>query len=257
MKKSRIFLAALVTASVFTACDKYTDESNTFPHGDITYDYSIQVIPVGDLKSIEGLEGATVTIQANNKTQTVTVNKDGIAIFKKVKPGFISGYVENQGYLNTNFTATLTDFDYINNKINRNAASTVYAIKENAAITGRVYGDFDLDGVSDPNDNNDIKAGLKVSLFFTPNNYPFGAGDGQLSTVNFDHVAYTTTTNASGNFTFENIPSTLNGYISARILVEDYEITKNNVKYIFTLNPVNVNTNPGFTTNIGDIQMNP
>lgn len=257
MRKTQIFLATLATASIFTACTKYEIGNDNIPTGDITYDYSVQVVPVGDVKAIEGLEGATVTIHNNEKKETVTVDQNGIAVFKNIKPGYLTGYVEAAGYLNVNFTADLTDKDYHNNKVDRNAASTVYAIKENGNITGRIFGDFDFDGVSDPNDNNDKKAGIKVSLIFSVNNYPMGNGDGQLSNVNFDHVAYTTTTNAQGEFTFTNIPTSISNYVSCQVVIEDLELFDSNVKYVFTAGPINANTMPGFTTNLGDIQMNP
>ncbi len=257
MKKTRIFLAALATASIFTACTQYEIGNDNIPTGDITYDYSVQVVPVGDVKSTEGLEGAIVTIQTNDKKETATVDANGIAVFKNVKPGYITGYVEATGYLNVNFTANLTSQNYHNAKVDRNAASTIYAVKENGDVKGRIYGDFDFDGAADPNDANDRQAGIKVSLIFGVNNYPLGNGDGQLSNVNFDHVAYSSTTNAAGEFSFANIPTTINNYVSSQIIVEDLELIDAGVKYIFKAAPVNVNSNPGFLTNLGDIVMNP
>lgn len=258
MKKFQLSALALIAGViVFTSCNPNdTDGNPSIPDGDLTINYAVQVVPVGDVQ--KGLNGATVTIQAKGQTKTATVNADGLAIFENIKPGTVSGYVTANGYTSINFTAAINKTNIDVNTVDF-VTSTVYVIATNSGLAGQVYGDYNNDGVSNPTDANDRQA---VSMYVTygiSGNYPMGSGTGALISVSLDAATYGKDSDGTGNFTFTNIPSTINGYLTANYWMKDIldpDDNNNGLFQIFTIGATPVSLPPGETRQLGQIMAN-
>jgi hypothetical protein len=259
--KTNLLLAVGIAFVSFSSCKKDTEEEvdpvvtpivneNDVPNGITTVNYSVQVVPEGNVR---GLTNATVTVQYNGITRTVTVDGSGIAVFDNLSPGHVSGYVKADGYSAINFTAVFTE---TNNTSDANhvdyAASTIYLIKNNSALQGRVYGDYDLDGNSTISQATNFQT-VKMWMAYNLAGYPLGSGNGALASVAMDTTFFVTNSDIAGNFTFSNVPSTSVG-VTAKIGMEDVkktDIAGNTI--IFSFAPIPVTLDPELTTHLSDI----
>lgn len=251
MKKLMYKFAGLfMVTSLMVACVQ-PDSGDGVPDGNLTINYAVQVVPVGDVA--KGLNGASVTIQVNGETKTSTVGADGIAVFEDIKPGTVSGYVSATGFASMNFSATISKTNVDANTTDF-VTSTVYLIGMNSTIDGRIYGDWDLDGNTTLTDAGNFQA---VDLYVSYNlaAYPMGAGNGALNSVSMDVTTYGITTAADGRFSLANIPNTFNGYVTATYWVADEVMTDpvSGATVVMNVPSTGVTLNPGVTKNIGDI----
>lgn len=230
-----------------------TNENNV-PNGVTTVNYSVQIVPVGNTGKAAGLSGATVTIMFKGVVKTATVDPSGIAVFDGLAPGQVSGYVSAPGFTTINFTASLTA-NYINNDNHHTeyATSTVYLIKKNADLGGRIYGDFDMDGNTSVTQAGNFQT-VTVWVSYSVSSYPMGTGNGMLTSVSLDTAAFTVTSDATGNFSFTGLPSTGTG-LSAQYWMEDVKkIQSSGATRIFNFAPTSVTMRAAVKTEVGDKQ---
>lgn len=257
-----------VVAMNFTACTKESEpiitpatpvvssNQNNLPHGVTNINYSVQVVPLGTTASGKsaGLLGATVTIQFNgSQTKTVTVDQSGIAVFSNVSPGQISGYVKAAGFSAINYTATLSSSNTVDINHTDYATSTIYLLKENSSVSGRIFGDYDLDGNVNVNQATNFQA-VNLRVAYDLSSYPVGSGSGALTSVSMDTTIYKVTSDIGGNFTFNNIPTTLQGVTAKLSMAQIKKTNSSGGTVVFDLAPFAVKLNPEETTLVGDKQ---
>jgi hypothetical protein len=253
MRKFKFLLGVGVLAGALFSCAPETipADADNNPDGKYTVNYSVQVVPVGDVS--RGLNGASVTIQTQAGVTTKTVGADGIATFDGLNAGTISGYVSAPGFASVNFKATCAP-----NNVDVNTqgyvSSTVYIPAMNSDVNGRIYGDYDLDGDGTLTDAANFQT-VNVMVKYAPGMYPMGTGDGALTYVGVDFNTYAATSNAQGVFSFTGLPNTDMGYFQAALRMEDvnvyYAPTSSN--YVFNFGTTALSLQPGETTELADI----
>ena len=107
------------------SCTKNTTQ--TFP--DNTVQYSVQVVSGADLGtpktgSIDGLKGASVSVNQNGKVTTVTTGADGLAAFK-VQPGTVAVTISSSNFTTVNYVAQIVIPTNNNNAGNTNPGTTI------------------------------------------------------------------------------------------------------------------------------------
>src|SRR5688572_8164700 len=185
MKKLSFLLGFGLITAAFMSCTPETipADGDGNADGKYTVNYAVQVVPVGDVT--RGLNGASVTIQTQNGVTTKSVGSDGIAVFENLNAGTISGYVSAPGYASVNFKATCAAYN-VDVNTQGYVSSTVYIPARNAAVAGRLRGDFDQDGDFTLADNGNFQVlDLKVRYYLGA--YPMGSGDGALTSVSLDY----------------------------------------------------------------------
>lgn len=253
MRKLKFLLGLGVLAGAAFSCTPETipADSDTNPDGKYTVNYSVQVVPVGDVS--RGLEGASVTIQTQAGVTTKSVGPDGIAVFDGLNAGTISGYVSAPGFASVNFKATCGT-----NNVDVNTqgyvSSTVYIPAINSELNGRVYGDYDLDGDMTLNDAANFQS-VNLMVKYAPSFYPMGTGDGMLTQVSLDFNTYAVASDAQGVFTFPALPNTDMGYFSAGLRMEQLNVYDNpsNSNVVFDFGTLPLNLMAGESTEMGDI----
>lgn len=253
MKKLRFLLGFGVIAGALMSCQPETipADNDGNPDGKYTVNYSVQVIPVGDVS--RGLNGATVTIQTQAGVTTKTVGSDGIAVFDGLNAGTISGYVSAPGFASVNFKATCAAY---NQDVNTQGyvSSTVYIPAMNVDVNGRVYGDYDLDGDNTLTDAQNFQT-VNLMVKYGTGAYPMGTGDGALTQVSLDYNTYAVTSDATGTFAFTALPNTDMGYFSAFLRMEDVNIyyAPTSSNYVFNFPNLALGLQPGETIELADI----
>lgn len=245
--------AASVMAVALVSCT-VNDSGDTIPDGNLTVNYAVQVVPVGNVD--KGVEGATVTIQSGGETKSATVNADGIAVFSDVRPGTISGYVTATGYANLNFSATIQKTN-VDANTEDFVTSTVYLLAANSTLEGRIYGDYDLDGNNNLNDPGNFQA-VELYVSYNTGMYPMGAGNGALNAVSLDFDTYGITTQADGRFSLAGLPNTKNGYFTAQYWLRDVVLTDpvTGATVVINIGTNAIALNPGVSTSVGDVFAN-
>jgi hypothetical protein len=254
MKKLRFLLGLGVIAGALMSCAPETipADGDGNPDGKYTVNYSVQVVPVGDVS--RGLNGATVTLQTQAGVTTKTVGSDGIAVFEGLNAGTISGYVSAPGFASVNFKATCASY---NQDVNTQGyvSSTVYIPAMNSDLNGRVYGDYDIDFDASLTDAQNFQA-VNLMVKYAPNAYPMGSGDGMLTQVSLDYNTYASASDAVGVFSFTGLPNTDMGYFSAALRMEDVNIyyVPSSSNIVFNFGNMPLSLQPGEVTELGDIQ---
>jgi|GEM_PF-4545080 len=254
MRKLAInFVGLFAVSAMMWSCATEPD-SDTLADGDVRVSYSVQVVPVGNVD--KGLDGATVTIHAQGETRTETVGADGIAVFDNIRPGTISGYVSASGYASINFSANIMKTN-VDANTEDFATSTVYMIATNSTLTGRIYGDYDMDGDGTLSDNGNFQA-VDLYVSYSIGSYPMGSGNGALNSVSLDVDTYGITTGTNGEFTLANLPTSANGYVSSSYWIADVILTDpvSDFTVIYNIGSNSVSMNPGVTTSAGDLLAN-
>lgn len=206
--------AALVGVATLSSCSDeikpavVVEQSDYIPNGTRSFSFTMMVVPASTQGRTEGLSGATVTLVQGGNTVTKTTIEDGTVSFDNLKEGDVSWYV-NPGSTSglammSGISRLEVNSNYFNNENNSNQqANASYLVKLpslNANLTGKVIGDFDFNAST----NASGVAGVIVRL-----QYSFGGalqeqnGNKQQIEPNF----YIVTTDATGSFTFSNVPA--------------------------------------------------
>lgn len=254
MKNIKFLLGLAIIAGVMASCAPETipADSDAIADGKYTINYGVQVVPVGNVE--RGAVNASVTIQTQNGVTTKTVGEDGIAVFENLNAGTISGYVSAPGYASVNFKASCTT-NNVDVNSNGYVSSTVYIPAKNAAIAGRVYGDFDQDADLTLTDAGNFEV---IDLFLKYNiggSYPMGAGDGMLTQVSLDYTSYATVTAANGAFSLDSLPNTDLAYFASTLRMQQFVYIDPVTQFqtILYFNPLAVSLQPGETQELGDL----
>lgn len=254
--KTKIWGLALfaATALTITSCSKAELDGDTVADGDLSVNYAVQVVPVGNVD--KGLNGAIVTIQTQGSVKTATVGTDGIAVFENIKPGAVSGHVTAAGYATLNFTASINKTNVDANTTDF-AASTIFMMATNSALAGRIYGDYNLDGNSQLSQAANFQA-VDLYVSYGIGTYPMGSGNGALTSVSLDTDVYGITTGTDGRFNLGNLPNTSNGYFTASYWIQDVNLIDpvSGAQINYNIGNNGVALNPGVTTQVGDVLAN-
>lgn len=259
MRKIKLLFGFIVLAGVLFGCAPETipNDSDAIPDGKFTIFYAVEVVPVGDVA--RGVNNATVTIQTQNGITTKQVGPDGIAVFENVNAGTISGYVSSPGFASVNFKAYCAPSSA---DVNTSGfvSSTIFIPATNAAIGGRVYGDFDQDGdltLTDAGNFQVINLFLKYNI---TNAYPMGdtsgiPTNGALTQVSLDYTSYATLSLADGTFSLDSLPNTDLGYFISELTMQDvvYIDPVTSAQTIFNFGNLGISLQPGEVDELGDI----
>jgi len=254
MRKFKFLLGVGVLAGALFSCAPETipADADGTPDGKYTVNYSVQVIPVGDVS--RGLNGASVTLQTQAGVTTKSVGADGIAVFDNLNAGTISGYVSAPGYASVNFKA-FCSANNVDVNTQGYVSSTVYIPAMNSDVNGRIYGDYDLDADGTLSDAANFQTVNVMVKYSVGGSYPMGSGDGGLTYVGLDFNTYAATSNAQGVFAFTGLPNTDMAYFSAGLRMEDVNIyyAPTSSNYVFNFGTMALSLPPGETTQLADI----
>ena len=246
MKNISRTLAALAGLAFFTqGCNEKADE-NTFitnvtnPSGQPKVTYVIQVVDAaGNVEGrAAGVASANISYRNSAGARKIAVtDAAGNVVVTDVAPGSFSARFEATGYAAMDFT---TDINPSNNALADSgkeyvASSRLYAIRSNAAVSGRVYGNYTNSSVTPVNPNataNRRSVNLRIvyNLVKTgANAYPMGSGTGRITDINIDPstIAIQTADDDAtrGDFSVTDLHATTSGYLTATLSMVPYVAT--------------------------------
>ena len=143
---------------VYNASTSFTSLSNGEEDDDDCYDCRT--------KSSNALAGLTVTIAKNGKIVSVTTDATGIALFKGVQPGTVTGSVSGAGFTTTNFVVSVKEGESSNgsNEPTTNAGAVIPVFDTSGANSATVngYATCELNLLNSTPEN--VPDGTKVSF---------------------------------------------------------------------------------------------
>lgn len=260
LKLATAFMVAISLAGCSKEKDSEPMPPNNIASGQARITYTVQVVPAGTSANgrTQGLAGAIVSIVQGGKVISDTVGETGLAVFKNLAPGTVSGFIKATNYLSTNFTSTLDqEFSAGDSAIKLYISSSVRVYATNCRLAGRVFGDFDLTNINpNPNLPAYTRGGIRMRVSYKLNNYPMGSGPGRLSSVSIQPQSFVNSTNVLGGFDFTKLASTEDGVLSADLVMEDYLVNtvQGNARIFRLAQPINnLRLRSGAVTQTGDI----
>jgi hypothetical protein len=232
-------------------------QSNT-PNGTHNYTIAFLVVPASTLGAkTEGVTGANVTISQGQNVQTATTGSDGIARFAGLNEGKVDYSISVSSTGGVNYASVsgrqdvvLTTNTFVkDNQSNQTGGLAVIIplAPKAASLTGKILADFDFSSLTPVSG----LAGVEVRL-----TYYFS--EGYVIEPNY----YIATTDASGNYTFANVPA-LNFIdqspynISADITIEKSIASgSNSVKFTGSRSLGTTDLAAGKSTDLGITQLN-
>jgi hypothetical protein len=238
MKHFTRTLFALAGFALFAqGCDDKADENiinvnNGTPFGAPKVTYVIQVVDAAGntLGRAAGVPGANIQYRnAAGVAKAAVSDGGGNVVLTDVAPGSFSGKLEISGYATMDF---ITDISPASNALADSgkeyvAATRLYAIRSNATISGRVYGNYaNTTGVPNPDQAaNRQQVTLKVQYSLVKTGagaYPMGAGTGRITDLNIEASTIVIETESTGDFTQADLHATKSGYIAATLSMVPY-----------------------------------
>ncbi len=242
---------------------------NDVPDGTITINYTVQVVPGNGFEEVRasGLSNATVLLTQGNETVTGVTDQSGNAYFEGMKNGTVTGSVVLDGYVTTNFTAHIDAGPVQTDNPDELAysSSTVTIFQRNAAVEGRIWGDYIFLGVPPPTITSEFTTSTSVNVVYeVGDDYPMGEGSGALTSVNLEITSFRQTTPPTGVIDMQELPGTIEGVLEASFFMENVVIPDptpgSNKVFLFNIQPIDnsegmkVNLIPGSTLQLGDME---
>jgi hypothetical protein len=283
MKRITYYLSSLLVLAAFGMSSCTSEEpqpapnityENDVPNGTLIVNYTVQVVPGNGSKDgrIGGIPGVSVSITQDGETSLATTDQAGLAHFPGMSNGTVSGTVTDGGdaYVTMSFTANIDAGPVqTDNEQTRYSSSTVTIFERNAALDGRIWGDYKEilpPGVDPPN--------LGTGEFTEPtyifvvyeigSDYPMGSGTGALTSINMEWTSFWLRSSSLGVINLTEIPGTVDGVLSATFFMEDLEIddpTPGSDKiFLYNIQPIensqgiSLNLIPNSTYHLGDKQ---
>lgn len=245
---SRTFLAMAGVALMAQSCNQKAAENNITvknggANGQPVITYVVQVVDAAGNAGgrAAGVPAATIKY-INNSGKSISVNTDqgGNAIIKDAAPGAFSGRLEKTGYAAMDFTADLNPGANALADSGKSyfGSTRLYAIRSNAFITGRVYGNYTGNSSGTVNPSlpiNQRAVNLRVTYNIVKSGssaYPMGAGTGRIVDLNIDPSTISITSDADGKFLFENLHATGSGLVEARLSMSPLTVGSNNTSFV-------------------------
>lgn len=268
---SRTFLALAGVALMAQSCNQKADENNiTVKNGGATgqpsITYVVQVVdaPGNAGGRVAGIPGATIKyVNAAGKSMSLNTDAGGNVIIKDAAPGAFNGRLEKPGYAAMDFTADLNPGANALADSGKSyfGSTRLYAIRSNAFITGRVYGNYTGNAPSPVQPGlgiNQRPVNLRVTYGIVKSGstaYPMGAGTGRLVDVNIDPSTVSITSDADGKFLFENLHATGSGLIDAHLSMSPLTVGSNNTSFVISRenNNISLNLSSNDTLQLGDV----
>lgn len=267
MKKSfySIFaMSMLAVAVTFSSCKKEEEVVDDSVVGR-TVNYTVLVTSGGSAstKSIQGLDGATVTVSVNGEVKSVETASDGQATFQDLVSGVAAVTVQANGHTTLNYLVDLfpnnggfgsTDTLQYDASFMRNASTlvTLFPVSGSGAATimGKAIAPLNLNNTTDEY----APTGTKLTASITSNlaAYNDHSGDGKVYDFVYEGIMTSTTVDATGSYSL-TVPATGDG-LQVTVYGDDFESAWTNVggtamdPDIFWMNPVTFSVISGTTT---------